>query len=506
MSDSSVHKALRSGNRLVVIEAPAGCGKTHQGAEFAVDTGRALRGDGRVLILAHTHAACDVFSARTPRLRHRVEVRTIDSLVVEIAAAYHAALGLPPDPASWARAQREGYAELAARVARLLTASPMIERMLARRFPIVICDEHQDASEHQHSIVLALHRGGAALRIFGDPMQQIYGGSSSKGQAEFEASWNALRGTGLSEELDTPHRWSSDPQLGQWILAARSTLREGGCLDLTQRIPTSVHVLLADNTAPTAMGYNACGSDRRPIDRVVQSARELLILTPQNQLVLALRAFFNRALPIWEGHVREALDALCLRLLRDQGDPCAIAGALVVFLEAVCKGFSPSAFGSVLVAEVKSGCSAPRRGKPAALQALGKMLLGEPDHRGVGKVLRRLLVLIDNDSSFRSISVDYRREYWDAICLAGFDDPQVGIAEITRRRTAQHPKPPAKAISTVHKAKGLECSNVLIVPCDATRFPDRPAARRKLYVAMSRATSSLTFVVPRTGRSPLLRL
>ena len=44
---------------LVVVEAPAGCDKTHQG-----DVVSASRND-RLLILTHTLAACSVFADRT---------------------------------------------------------------------------------------------------------------------------------------------------------------------------------------------------------------------------------------------------------------------------------------------------------------------------------------------------------------------------------------------------------------------------------------------------------
>ena len=64
VSDETVHAALRSGAPLVVIEAPAGCGKTHQGAEYAREVATE-RSPGRPLILTHTHAACSVFAART---------------------------------------------------------------------------------------------------------------------------------------------------------------------------------------------------------------------------------------------------------------------------------------------------------------------------------------------------------------------------------------------------------------------------------------------------------
>jgi hypothetical protein len=99
VSDETVRAALRSEAALVIIEAPAGCGKTHQGADYARDL--AATGDnGRPLILTHTHAACSVFAERTRGTNSRVDIRTIDSLIGQIAGAYHAGLGLPPDVAT----------------------------------------------------------------------------------------------------------------------------------------------------------------------------------------------------------------------------------------------------------------------------------------------------------------------------------------------------------------------------------------------------------------------
>ena len=145
MSDVSVATALRSPVRLVVVEAPAGCGKTYQGAGYARDIASRIDG-GRVLILTHTHAACSVFASQTRDFGGRVDIRTIDSLIAQIAGAYHLSLELPADTGSWVRNRENGYDELAAKVAGLLRATPMIARSLAQRYPIVICDEHQDAS------------------------------------------------------------------------------------------------------------------------------------------------------------------------------------------------------------------------------------------------------------------------------------------------------------------------------------------------------------------------
>jgi len=266
VSDASVAAALRSDARLVVIEAPAGCGKTHKGAEYARDVAPLL-GLGRGLILTHTHAACDVFASRTSGMGGRVDIRTIDSLIVQIATAYRSALQLPVDVGVWARGSKDGYIELAGKVADLLRLSPMIARSLAARYPIIVCDEHQDASTDQEGVVLACHDAGAALRIFGDPMQRIYG---SKRKADVEADrhrWESLkRRAEKFEELDRPHRWSNGSEpLGYWILAAREALRSGGRVDLRGPLPAGVSVLLADNRAPRHGAYLLASEEGNPI-------------------------------------------------------------------------------------------------------------------------------------------------------------------------------------------------------------------------------------------------
>ncbi|HUB48658.1 MAG TPA: AAA family ATPase [Acetobacteraceae bacterium] len=166
MSDESVHTALRSDAPLVLVEAPAGCGKTHQGADYARDV--AVDRSNRLLILTHTHAACSVFAERTRGSGSRVEIRTIDSLIAHIATAYHLGLGLPADVPTWARRTRDGYRHVALRVAALLKRHPMIAAALAKRYPVVICDEHQDCSGDQHALGMAMLDQGARLRVFAD--------------------------------------------------------------------------------------------------------------------------------------------------------------------------------------------------------------------------------------------------------------------------------------------------------------------------------------------------
>ncbi len=504
MSDASVHAALRSAATLVVVEAPGGCGKTHQGADYAHAI---AAGSERLLILTHTNAACSVFAARTVAAGARVQIRTIDSLIAQVANAYHAGLGLPADTAAWVRQTADGHAHLAMRTAALLRRHPMIAAALARRYPVVICDEHQDCSDDQHAVALALLEHGSRLRVFGDPMQQIYkkkalpGGSSGW-------TWGGLKAQAHTvEELDTPHRWATGcPDLGAWTLNARAALQSGGKIDLRSNLPASVTVVVAENQAQKAMDYKLSGSDRRPIDTFERAQASLLVLTHHNATARSFRSFFNRRIPLWEGHTRTALEGLVDAIRGANGDKGVVAAAAVGFIAETCKGFSPSAFADRFQKEVQDGCAARCRGKPATIQALGQYIVAEPDHRGVAMMLRRLAELRKSDSDFAAVELDCQKEYWDAVRLGDLGDLDAGLIEITNRRTYARPRPPARAISTIHKAKGLECESVIVMPCDAKTFPDTIEGRCLLYVALSRAKSSLMLVVSRAQPSPLLQL
>jgi AAA domain/UvrD-like helicase C-terminal domain len=503
MSDEAVHAALRSEARLVVVEAPAGCGKTHQGAEYANDVA-AAGGRGRPLILTHTHAACSVFAERTRGTR--VDIRTIDSLIGQIAAAYHAGLGLPSDIAAWVRARNNGHSHLASKVAALMDRHEMIAGALARRHPVVICDEHQDTSADQHRVVTAVHQKGAALRVFADPMQRIFGDRTAA--AETGCDWETLKGAADSVAgLDTPHRWSGGcPDLGRWTLDARRSLRDGGTVDLRDgHRPQSVQVVIAENRAQRRLAYQLSGPDRGAIDAFEQQCSSLLILTRYNDTAVSLRSFFNRRVPLWEGYTRYALDGLVAAVAAANGNASRLGAAVVAFMGEVGIGFTRSAFGDVFEREIRQGCATARRGKPAKLQGLARLLLEHPDHRGVAAVLKRLADLAENDVDFTDVKLDCNREFWDATRLGGFPTIQDGLAEITHRRNYARPKPPVKAISIIHKAKGLECDAAILMPCDRSTIPENSASRCLLYVALSRARRRLMLVVSRQNPSPLLR-
>ena len=235
----------------------------------------------------------------------------------------------------------------------------------------------------------------------------------------------------------------------------------------------------------------------------MQPLNSVLVVAAHNSTVSSIRAFFNRSMPIWEGHTRDALDGLCNGLRAHSGNPLEIGKITVNFISSVATGFSPTGYSRLLLEEIKQGCTKRRTKKPAILQSLGRIILEQTDHRGVGSFLTTLRTLTKEDDAFAAIKFDHSREYNDAIQLGRFESPDEGLAELARRRAHSRTAVPAKAVSTIHKAKGLEFPHVVLAACDRQHFSDTKAARAKLYVALSRATESL---MSHTHPTPLLRI
>ncbi|WP_333983738.1 UvrD-helicase domain-containing protein [Burkholderia gladioli] len=508
MSDEAVARLLRSREPLVIIEAAAGCGKTYQGASYAQEVVKSL-GDGRLLILTHTHAACSVFADRTRAAGSRVEIKTIDALIAQIALAYHQPLNLPRNLTAWAwQNGGEGFEIMAARVSGFLRVQPMVARALACRYPVIICDEHQDSSVDQHGVVMSLLAAGAKVRIFGDPMQRIYGAKSNKAVLEDRARWEALKTSGASERLITPHRWEGGClRLGAWVIKARQSLEQGTPIDLADNLPPSVRVLEGNDISRTRTGYQLSKEHRAPIDNVLRNNPQMMILASQNDLVTALRAFWRRTVPIWEGHTREALGALVQTLRDGHGNAEAMAQGVITFMGSVAVGFSPSSHGDRLIQEIRAGAVRPTTGKPAHIQAIARCLLNDPTHTGVSKALSKISDLVKVAASgFDTVKIDHRSEFRDAVRIGQFEGADEGFAEVSRMRSYSRLSPPQKVLSSIHKAKGLECDHAMLMACDTAQFTSTLYAKSKLYVALSRARRSLTLVVSTSSPSPLFKL
>src|SRR5262249_17303553 len=148
-----------------------------------------------------------------------------------------------------------------------------------------------------------------------------------------------------------------------------------------------------------------------------------------------------------------------------------------------------------------------RRGvMPAHLQAVARLLIAEPDQRGIARALAYLVDVVDRgETGFGQVELDLKSEMRDAIRLGQFQSIADGLAEIPRRKTFSHPQPPRRCLSTIHKSKGLECDNALMLLCDRVSFSSTLYKRRLFYVGVSRAKKTLTLVLSKDNPSPLLR-
>jgi len=212
----------------------------------------------------------------------------------------------------------------------------------------------------------------------------------------------------------------------------------------------------------------------------------------------------HEGFPSGRDHVRSDLETFVDALKDGHGNRNAVAKAVVGFVQATTTGFNAASYANIFLEDVADGCAKTRRKRPARVQALARLIVDEPNHVGASKVVARIAELRAADADFRPIQLDCYREFHEAARLGTFETAEVGFHEISRHRTYSRPQPPDKAISTIHKAKGLECKNVIIMPCDAKSFPDNQISRCLLYVAMSRASSRLMLVIPRASPSPLL--
>lgn len=205
------------GNAAIV--APAGHGKTEIIANVAA-LGR------RALILTHTHAGVHAIRSRMKRLgvhHSAVAVDTIAGWCMRYAHAFPGVAKPPPDTPKTGAEWEQLYqgAALALQVS-------AVREVVVASYDRILIDEYQDCGGSQHSLAIALS-GIVPTLIFGDPMQGIFefAGATLKWDSEIHPSF-PLAGT-----LNTPHRWNGkNPALGEWIAETRIRLMKGEAIDL----------------------------------------------------------------------------------------------------------------------------------------------------------------------------------------------------------------------------------------------------------------------------------
>jgi hypothetical protein len=482
---SPVDDLLHSEAPLVVIEAAAGCGKTWTAAKFARETsarlGRPLQ---RVLLLSHTHAACGEFHRRCSAPGLRVDVETCDSFALKVVSPYARALGLPfPLESAIGRVGGVPFGTLSEKAVELVQRAPIVARLISAQYPVIILDEHQDASSAQHNLAMLLMKiGGSRLRIFGDPMQALHDGVAGE-FVDWEELWRSCRDR---HELTDPKRWSEEPELGQWITAARSTLRRGGVLKLKDA-PASVLVTTTPELAGRKKFKNPQLANEILHGFLDAGSGRAVIIAHLGDMVRTLAQSCNWRAKVNEGAALEHLDRLLSEAEADEVTAGALAAGFLVFVASTGSGFQKTTRDG-LRARLGDTLDQRRAGKTQVvwLHALSAIYQA-PNHYGLAAAMD--ILMRETPSGYR---VRLRDHASTLRALGRTDDPREHLQALSRLRRRRN-LPPLNA-STVHKAKGLEFRRVLVCPADQHQYPGTPYGARLLYVAMSRATHHLTIV------------
>ncbi len=382
-------------------------------------------------------------------------------------------------------------ADLSRHAAVLIERCPVIGDMLAEQFPVLILDEHQDASRSQHEIAMALRRRGARVRAFGDPMQTIF-------PAEDGFGWAAIQADAESEEhLATPYRWQDAPELGEWILAARAALLAGAPLP-TGTLPRSVRierVRVRDVRFSPGIPIDYTGFVRR-----IQGAGSGALLSARrNHAVTLKRAAAPGLVAIYEGsdfsHIYQGLEDV----VGVSGSPSAVARVMLGILAQVTIGLT-AARRARIEASLQDVFVAGRRHEVSPLLELFGPLYSEPNLRGAAQVFAQISretpdwLRVERPAAltiFASVT-----ETDGALARDQLHEIVAAYKSNSRR--------PGFAASTIHRAKGLEFDQVLVSNFSASHFPDTDEGRRLAYVAISRARLGLTLLVTDDNPSALI--
>ena len=489
---NSVGNLLHSDAPMVLIEAAAGCGKTWAAANYAKEIAPRLNGK-RVLLLSHTHAACGEFHRRCDV--PGIEVDTCDSFALKVAAPYAQALGLPyPLVSSLGRADGVSFSTVSEKAADLVERSPTIACLISAQYPVIILDEHQDASSTQHRLVEALRRaGGSRVRIFGDPMQALH-----FSPADF-VDWDALkRNCDSFAELTEPHRWKDAPELGNWITAARKTLSSGGAVSFSDA-PREVQFRRIDGLA----GRNKLKDHQRASEMLrgffdaSPKGQRSVVLAYLTDMVWALAQAAGWRVTVNEGATLDHLSGLLEMAESSGADRASLASAFMDFVEQIGSGLRKPMRESILRrAGAQLNVDKAGLAQRPWLDALSP-IYELPNHRGLAAAMERLAAAPPSQYKIRlkDHAVTLR-------ALGRTTDPRGHLQALGRLRRIRRAS--FLSASTVHKAKGLEFHRVMICPADTHQYPNGGLGGRLLYVAMSRATQELLILGDGSNHSPHL--
>lgn len=402
------------------------------------------------------------------------------------------------------RAGRLVFDDLGALFWRLLDQFPVIEDGYRARYPIVIADEHQDASALQDAVVRRI--ASQTLVVLADPMQLIHGYRGASAE-RLEAH---LRETTARFQLSTPHRWHGRPDIGTWLLDVRATLQREQSTTHSER-PLAARVLATDGTR----GLNAVLAQiKYTVVGAFKTSQRIAVLTRTNDDAARIRRYLSNN----NCHPRSAdpnefeTSRADITYLEHHSSPQEVANLAINRLETIVPGLTSTTMKQLRSRVESNGLKL--KGTGALARAILKPL--EPIYqRGVAYYFQALsealqacqdrgyhIPQIQTVRIIRDTAADINQEGQAAELQFALTAYSRRCTDLAVRRTVREGR--GLYVMNVHQSKGKEFDHVIVAPASGRHFSETDEDRRLFYVALTRARSAWTFITPDSDRSPLL--
>lgn len=453
----------------VAIKAAAGCGKTHRIAH-AVKKMASSKECRPALILTHTHAGVDSLRKKlkgncVPPANFHVD--TIAAWALRYSKSFPTMSGLTvtePNDEQW-----EDVYQAAAQLLKSSSAREVVRISYCK----VYVDEYQDCTLNQHELILELGKL-IPCRILGDPLQGIF---NIGGSTLIDWDDHVVPHFHIKEDLTTPWRWKQTPELGKWLISARSNLENNQPIDLAGLPSSVIWKQLPSNGAVADIQRETCFKS-------CKNGTTIAIHNINNQcyhIAKSLRGLFS------------CVEAINCKDLMDSAENIHNASGSARALEVLAFAKKCMTQVSTILSPVQE--QAFRDNKTPAWQSNNKhkeqiaSLVNVAEQSSLAPVLLALQAIRKNPGS-----VLYRRELFYEMLRAikGFEsgdhdslrEAAWHIRNITRRSGR---KLGQCTIGTTLLVKGLEFDHSIILDADGMD-------KKNLYVAMTRGAKTLTIL------------
>ncbi len=454
------------------VVAAAGCGKTEQIARATKIAG------GRRLILTHTHAGVDALRSRLKRHKvpsEKFRIDTIAGWCLRYSASFPVRSGLlcnAPKDEEW-----NAVYEAASK----LIKSGAVNGVLASSYSGVFVDEYQDCTKLQHEVIKAIATH-LPVCVFGDPLQAIFDFEDQK-PVDWDVDVFPIFNKAVT--LTTPWRWQNagNGVLANWLSDVRDALDQRTIIDLTrrptcvswERLPDDPRFRLSKivGTCKSVMGKAGDGrlvviGDAANINARAEVARKLAAVGFSTIEPVGCKNLFDHAKRIEaaEGFTRleRALDFICACMTgADKSDYLA-----AVKSHQIGGRRGEAKFGDL----IKTGVAVA---EDASDEIVLELMQGFYDREGT-RLFRREMFF-----SMRSaLQIKIARQ-----CGTLADS----IWEVQNRIRHVGRKIGKRSIGSTLLVKGLEFDHAVIVHT-------AKMTRKDWYVALTRATTSITILSP----------